>query len=494
MANDWREMGGERRSFHADELRERGDPTKAIIVTVGRDDESSDLVVTAKLRIDFFRRGTNARAGIGVCTDPNNGKGLNLVFHDGKLQWLHDFVAWGPGRVFPYEPGKWYWMKLSKSKGDPTAARWIDDGKEPGILKGKAWHNGEAEPADWMVLWSKHDDSIGGHPGLNGGSAGGASLLVRHFQGREGRAVGGEESPRPGQLDPERDLAGAPGTGWIALARPAWARIQSAKDGWISCQVPGEIHLDLIRAGQMPEPTHGVNMPSLSLARNQIMVVSNHVRIATDRLEYERQRLVFDGIDLYGQVFLNGKILGESANAFVPAEFDAKRLLRAGSNELVVRVTAGSELSRNPSREASEKIPNPTKRNWEAGRIWLRKPAFTYGWDWVDALPNIGIWRGVRLESRRHVLLTDLRLDTLRRPDGVFLEMEALLENIHARSERACLFELEIHPPGDGTAIYRRYPVDAIPGSPSASRASSKFRRPGCGGPTAWAISRCIVS
>ena len=175
LSGQWRTIGGKwevKDGFLRQTSPGRDDPTKACIVTIGRDDESSDLVVTAKLRLDFFRNGADARAGISVCTDPNSGRGLNLVFHDGKLQWLHDFVAWGPGRDFPYETGKWYWMKLSKSKGDPTAVRWIDEGKEPGLLKGKAWRDGEAEPADWMVLWSRPDDSVGGHPGLNGGSAG----------------------------------------------------------------------------------------------------------------------------------------------------------------------------------------------------------------------------------------------------------------------------------------------------------------------------------
>ena len=35
-------------------------------------------------------------------------------------------------------------------------------------------------------------------------------------------------------------------------------------------------------------------------------------------------------------------------------------------------------------------------RNW-FGRKWLRKPQASYGWDWQDSLPNIGIGRDVRL-------------------------------------------------------------------------------------------------
>ena len=84
------------------------------------------------------------------------------------------------------------------------------------------------------------------------------------------------------------------------------------------------------------------------------------------------------------------------------------------------------------------------------GRKWLRKPQFSYGWDWVDALANIGIWRGVHLEGRTHAVLQHLRMDTLRQDGRVCLEMEAVLENLHPWSERACGLDLEIRASGGG--------------------------------------------
>jgi beta-mannosidase len=98
------------------------------------------------------------------------------------------------------------------------------------------------------------------------------------------------------------------------------------------------------------------------------------------------------------------------------------------------------------------------------GRKWLRKPQFTYGWDWVDALPNIGIWRSVHLEGRTYAVLQDLRLDTLRMDGRVLLELEAVVENLHPWSERACELVIEIRPPEQGALLRRRYPVDALPG------------------------------
>ena len=43
---------------------------------------------------------------------------------------------------------------------------------------------------------------------------------------------------------------------------------------------------------------------------------------------------MFDGLDLYAQVYVNGKLAGEAQDAFVPAGIDVKGLLQAGKNEL----------------------------------------------------------------------------------------------------------------------------------------------------------------
>jgi beta-mannosidase len=257
------------------------------------------------------------------------------------------------------------------------------------------------------------------------------------------------------------------------------AEVQKAQDSWIAAQVPGEVHLDLIKAGQMPEPTVSDNMPKCRWPETKSWWYRTKFDVGADFLRFERQQLIFDGLDLYAQVFVNGKLVGESKNAFVPAVIDVKGLLKEGANDLVVRMTVGTELceddswpgqGQKPHKPAFGEIPNPMKdgdlynhRNWY-GRKWLRKPQFSYGWDWVDSLPNIGIWRGVRLEGRSLAVLSEIRLDTLRQDDRVSLEMEAILENLHPWNERTCALKLKITPPDGGAAIERRFPLDAFPG------------------------------
>lgn len=258
-------------------------------------------------------------------------------------------------------------------------------------------------------------------------------------------------------------------------------KVRKNRGGWMKARVPGEVHLDLIRAGKMPEPLVGDNIASCRWPETKSWWYRTWFAAPGSLLAHERLLLIFDGLDLHAQVFLNGKQIGSAANAFVPAVFEVGEFLKKGRNELVVRMTAGAELARDTARPGTRvdpkedlcgikagKLPNPAgkelyvHRDWP-GRKWLRKPQFQYGWDWIDPLANIGIFRGVRLEGRGHVVLDDLRLDTVIQKKRVFLEGEAVVENLHPWSDRACTLEVRISPP-KGKAIVRRWELDVQPG------------------------------
>src|SRR5262249_46598005 len=86
------------------------------------------------------------------------------------------------------------------------------------------------------------------------------------------------------------------------------AQVVQARGGWLPAQVPGEIHLDLVRAGQMPEPTVSTNMPACRWPETKSWWYRTSFSIGPDFTAHDRQELVFDGLDLYAQVFVNGQL------------------------------------------------------------------------------------------------------------------------------------------------------------------------------------------
>jgi hypothetical protein len=131
---------------------EWGEPQKASVTGVAF---PAAVEVRSRVRVDSWGGGESARAGISLGADAS-GRGYNLVFHGdtNTVQFLNDQVAWGSSYAFAWRVGTWYRFALRQ---------------EGGVLYGKVWADGEAEPASWQFRqegWAERP----GAPGLNGGS------------------------------------------------------------------------------------------------------------------------------------------------------------------------------------------------------------------------------------------------------------------------------------------------------------------------------------
>ena len=234
-------------------------------------------------------------------------------------------------------------------------------------------------------------------------------------------------------------------------------KILKNRAGRIESRVPGEIHLDLMRAGRLDEPLFSLNAKKSRWPEKRSWWFIKSFDVSELFLLHERQEINFDGLDLYAQVFLNGIFLGEVKNAFIPHTFDVKHKIKKGKNKLVVRLTAGAELLPKLLKPKPVKSKKPYAGRMKfPGISHLRKPQFSYGWDWVDALPNIGIRGDVFLEAHSGITLHDVRLDTQINKLNVFLNADIIIENIHPWSERNGKMELIIKPPSGKKIIYEQ--------------------------------------
>ncbi len=151
--------------------------------------------------------------------------------------------------------------------------------------------------------------------------------------------------------------------------------------------------------------------------------------------------LVFDGLDTYASITLNGFAVGSADNMFISHRFDVSGVLREGENTLSVHF-------RSPIREVQglEDCPGAFTRE----RMHTRRMQCTYGWDWVARFVTCGIWRDVYLEyadgfevKNAYVYTENLCGDLAQ------IVVEAELENY----ENGGFIELKVKAP-DGNAVY----------------------------------------
>ena len=220
-----------------------------------------------------------------------------------------------------------------------------------------------------------------------------------------------------------------------------------------------------------------------------------------------------DGVDGAATVRVNGEVVGAPHSAFVTWRFALRAgLLRAGANNVSVDFEPPREyaLRQNASyANGSYEVPSSIYyHTWSepSARNFLRKPPFSFGWDWGPSFMPSGITGGVRITSAAAPpRLDELAVRQTHEPSGaVVVGVRGLLAprepaGAAAAAPAAVRFEL-CHPDcatADAASIVVASGWATAPAAPGADRAARR-RRPssassvrGFGGRAATAGSRC---
>lgn len=110
--------------------------------------------------------------------------------------------------------------------------------------------------------------------------------------------------------------------------------------------------------------------------------------------------LVFEGLDTFATVFLNGTEILKTDNMFVTYRANVTKYLKEASQDNLLEIVFDSALIR--GRELVEEHGhehNFLVRQTEAGRLPTRKAQYNWGWDWGPILMTAGPWKPVFLEQ-----------------------------------------------------------------------------------------------
>jgi beta-mannosidase len=190
---------------------------------------------------------------------------------------------------------------------------------------------------------------------------------------------------------------------------------------WLRATVPGSVQQDLMAAGIVPDPFIDKNEAAIQWAGLTGWEYRTTIAVTPALLARDHLDLVFDGLDTFATVLVNGRPLLSADNAHRRWRADAKPLLHSGANELLVRFV--SSIRKLQPMVLAEAHPLPGEYDSAFGdepkgkqtSPYIRKPKYQYGWDWAPRIVSIGLWKPARLEA-----WDDARVDNLR------IEQEAL--------------------------------------------------------------------
>jgi beta-mannosidase len=215
--------------------------------------------------------------------------------------------------------------------------------------------------------------------------------------------------------------------------------------------VPGEVHLDLMRAGRIEDPRVGTNALKARWVEEECWIYRRTFTAPAEALAARKAWLVFEGLDLAAEVYLNGQKVGTHANAFRPCRIEVTGLLRPERNLLAVALDAGLHTS--AEKPALEYLPD--YQGLLHKRMWLRKPQYQFAWDWNPRLINVGIFRPARLEWADEARIDQVTVYPELAPDRSRATVHARLhvENVTGEPLRATL---TMHlPDADGARVTR---------------------------------------
>ena len=120
------------------------------------------------------------------------------------------------------------------------------------------------------------------------------------------------------------------------ILNKGWQFSKQGANKWYPAQVPGTIHTDLFLNKQIPDPYYRDNEKKLKWIDTKNWDYKNSFAANASLLGKKNIELIFDGLDTYTDVYLNGQLILSSDNMFRQWRVDVKNILKA-KNELLIR-------------------------------------------------------------------------------------------------------------------------------------------------------------
>lgn len=168
--------------------------------------------------------------------------------------------------------------------------------------------------------------------------------------------------------------------------------------------VPGEVHVDLLRAGLIADPFYAADADLAQWVEEKEWWYWRRFELDDD-FARTRTFLEFDGLDTFATVFFNGQEVGRAENMFVAHRFEVTELLQPGENSVAVRF--------DPAAKVLQRMDHSGLFGcFDTPRVNARKMQCSFGWDWTPRLVGAGIWRDARLVSYDTVGISDVHVES----------------------------------------------------------------------------------
>ncbi|MCL2472751.1 MAG: beta-mannosidase, partial [Treponema sp.] len=225
--------------------------------------------------------------------------------------------------------------------------------------------------------------------------------------------------------------------------------ILDAEDYIDAGNLPCDAHVPLISAGIIKDPVVADYSYACEWMERKSWWFRRDFDVTAKELGSRSARLVIESLDLFADVFINGRHAGCHKSCHYPFTAEISKYLKAGRNSLLVRLTMGNkEITSGDYDYLADNIcteyDGGRGDRGEKARAFLRKPQYVFGWDWGPRVGTVGIMKGAWLEFNNDVAIRKLHPVTLEAKNDARLRVETEFESLLPISSQEVYLALDV--------------------------------------------------
>ncbi|MCX6290446.1 MAG: glycoside hydrolase family 2 protein [Bacteroidetes bacterium] len=183
----------------------------------------------------------------------------------------------------------------------------------------------------------------------------------------------------------------------------AWQCRKQGDEKWRPANVPGTVHTDLLSNHLIDDPFYSDHEKKLQWIDTCNWEYATSFDCDSALFNSSHVELQFDGLDTYAKVFLNDVLILTADNMFRSWNVNCKSLLKENNNRLVIQFESAVRKGKTLAKNLPYTLPGDEK-------VFTRKAAYQYGWDWGPRFVTCGIWRPVKIVSWDFFRINDIHI------------------------------------------------------------------------------------
>jgi len=226
-----------------------------------------------------------------------------------------------------------------------------------------------------------------------------------------------------------------------------WKLTQKNEKLSIEAQVPGNVHLDLLREGKIPDPFYRDNAAKMEWVYQATWTYEHTFKVPEELLKHDVVKLRCEGLDTVADIEINGEHVADTDNMYRTWEFDLKQRLKVGDNN--IRITFSPiEPYIKAFQARAPKLPNATGIDISN----IRKSSYMNSWDFCARFLPCGIYKPISIVAYDTARIADVHIaQDLKNQDAAKIQVHILADQIGSpalEAEAAVWF--------DGKAVSRK--------------------------------------